>query len=90
MDSSSTSKRPSMLESKEGKLQQRERACRASETAAECEQRLRKRGERDKAKRELAANIINFILCFKINNTAIASVKARRTDVQTSSLVIIS
>ena len=88
MDSSSTSKRPCTLQSKEGKLQwRRERAHRASETAAEREQQLRMRRERDRAKRELAANIINFTLCFKANNIAIASAKARPTDVQTSSLV---
>ena len=55
MDSSSTSKRACMFESKEGKLQwrrERERAHRALETAAEREQRLRKRRERDRAKRE--------------------------------------
>ena len=52
MDSSSTSasKRPHTLESKESKLQrrrERERTRRASETAAEREQRLRKRRERE-------------------------------------------
>ena len=110
MDSSSTSKQPHMLESKEGKLQQRrERARRASEMATERKQRLRKRRERDQGKREaeseeqmdfhfekiikakhqgLVANLINFTLCFKANNIAIALTKAHPTDFQTSSLAI--